>query len=177
MENRATALVKNDEKKPAAAPAVVETEKMFERFAETSREIARRAFDFFQERGREFGTQLDDWFKAESEVLRQAPVDITETSENINVRLAVPGFKPEEIELSIKDDQLFMSGETRSEDKKEDEMTFYSEWKSNRFCRQFTLPSHVDPENVSAELKDGILMITLQKVEPREPSKIEVKPA
>lgn len=177
MENRATALAKSEDKKPTATPAMVETEKMFERFADTSREIARRAFDFFQERGREFGTQSDDWFKAESEVLRPAPVDITETPEKINVRLAVPGFKPDEIELSIKDDQLFMSGETHTEEKKEEEKTFYSEWKSNRFCRQFTLPSHVDPENVNAELKDGILMISLEKVEPREPSKIEVKPA
>jgi HSP20 family protein len=177
MENPATALAKSEEKKPIEKPIFVEAEKMFERFAQTSREIASRAFDFFQERGREWGTQLDDWFRAESEILRPAPVDITETPESINVRLAVPGFKPDEIELSVKDDQLFMSGETSLEEEKEDEKTFYSEWKSNRFCRQFTLPSNVDPDSVNAELKDGILRITLQKIAPKEPSKIEVKPA
>ena len=64
-----------------------------------------------------------------------------------------------------------------SEEEKEDESTFYSEWKSNRFCRQFTLPSNVDPESVNAELKDGILRMTLKKIAPKEPSKIEVKPA
>ena len=177
MENRATALAKSEEKKPIETPIWVEAEKMFERFAETSREIATRAFDFFQERGREFGTHFDDWFRAESEILRPAPVDITETADTINVRLAVPGFRPDEIELSVKDDQLFMSGETRLEEEKEDESTFYSEWKSNRFCRQFTLPSNVDPESVNAELKDGILRMTLKKIAPKEPSKIEVKPA
>lgn len=176
MENRATALVKSEEKDPIKTPMWVEAEKMLDRFTETSREIASRAFDFFQERGREFGTQVDDWFRAESELLRPAPVDITESPENINVRLAVPGFKADEIELSVKDDQLFMSGETRLEEEKEDEKTFYTEWKSNRFCRQFTLPSNVDPDNVNAELKDGILRVTLKKIAPKEPSKIEVKP-
>lgn len=177
MENKGTALSKAEEKEVKNAPMFVEAEKMFERFAETSREIAQRAFDFFQERGREWGSQLDDWFKAESEILRWAPVDITETPELINVKLAVPGFKAEEIEVSVKDNELFMSGETKSEIEKEDEKIFYTEWKSDRFCRNFTLPAKVDPDDVKAELKDGVLLLTLKKLIEKEPAKIEVKPA
>ena len=177
MEKQATALAKSEEKNAAVSPAFVEAEKMFDRFAETSREIAKRAFEFFQDRGWEFGNQFDDWFKAESEILRAAPLDITETPDSINVRLAVPGFRPEEIEISVKDKQLFMSGETASELKNEDEQTFYSEWKSNKFCRQFTLPTNVDTKDVKAELKDGILFLNLKKLPEIEPAKIEVKPA
>lgn len=177
MDKQATALAKSEEKNANVAPAFVEAEKMFDRFAETSREIAKRAFEFFQERGWEFGNQFDDWFKAESEILRATPVDITETPDNINVRLAVPGFKPEEIEISIRDNQLFMSGETASEEKTEDEKTFYSEWKSNKFCRQLTLPTNVDNRNVKAELKNGILLLNLKKLPEAEPAKIEVKSA
>lgn len=177
MENKGTAIAKAEEKEPKPIPMFVEAEKMFERFAENSREIAKRAFDFFQERGREWGTQLDDWFKAESEILRPAPVEITENPKNVNVKLSVPGFKPEEIEISVLDDKLFISGEASSETRKEDEETFYTEWKSNKFCRQFALPAHVDPDNVYAELKDGVLWLTFNKIAEKEPSKIEIKPA
>jgi HSP20 family protein len=158
-------------------PIMVEPETMFDRFAEISKEIAHRAFEFFQTRGREFGTHLDDWLKAESEILRPTPVEITENGDTVNVRAAVPGFKPEEIEVSINGDRLFMSGEAKSEQKKEDENTFYSEWRSNRFCRQLTLPSKVETDGVHAVLKDGVLTLALKKAAERGAAKVSVKTA
>jgi HSP20 family protein len=169
----AVAETPDDKKKPI----MIEPETMFERFAEISKEIAHKAFEFFQTRGREFGTHLDDWLKAESEILRPTPVEITESGDIVNVRAAVPGFKPEEIEVSINGDRLFMSGEAKSEEKKEDENTFYSEWRSNRFCRQLTLPSKVETDDVHAVLKDGVLTLALKKAAEKEAAKVSVKAA
>jgi HSP20 family protein len=70
-----------------------------------------------------------------------------------------------------------MSGETSSEEKKEDESTFYSEWRSNRFCRQLTLPADVEADNVQATVKDGILQMSFKKKAETEVEKIAVKAA
>lgn len=164
------------EAKPAnkLSPVFVEAEKLFDRMAEITNEIGQRAFDFFRQRGGEFGKELDDWFRAEREVLRPAPVEITEADNNIFVTAAVPGFKPEEIEVSIRGDTLILSGKTETKEKKENANTIVSEWKSDRFFRQFTLPSAVDTEKVEAKLKDGMLELTLPKAAGTEAKKIAI---
>lgn len=155
-------------------PTFVEAEKMFERMADMTRQVAQRAFEFFTQRGGEFGRELDDWFKAETELLRPVPVEMTEDDKNVTVRASVAGFKPEEIEISIKDNILMLSGKSEHEEKKENEKTFYSEWKSNRFCRQLTLPKDVDADTAKAKLTDGVLEIVAPKVPHREATRIAI---
>lgn len=190
MNNEATKTVKetaavSDEKALATtakaevktggfAPVFVEAEKMFERIADLTKETTHKAYEFFQRRGGEFGRELDDWFHAESEILRSVPVEITETENTINVRAAVPGFKPEEIEVSVKDNLLILSGETQTEENTTNENTIYSEWRSNKFCRQLNLSSEIDADKVTANLKDGVLQLTLPKVPIREATQVPV---
>lgn len=158
-------------------PAFVEAEKMFEKLAAITRETAAKAYDFFVERGSQLGTHLEDWLRAESETLRTAPVKITDTKDVVNVMIAVPGFKANEIEVSVKDDLLIVSGETTAEKTKEDENTFYNEWSSDRFMRKLTLPSRVDPNTVAARLQEGVLTLTLNKMADTEATKVAVKSA
>jgi HSP20 family protein len=155
-------------------PMLVKAEKMFERLAEITKETAHKAFEIFQRRGGEFGRELDDWFSAESEVLLPVKVEVTETDKQINVRAAVPGFKPEDIEVTVKDNILILSGETESREKREDENTVFSEFRSNKFCRQLTLSSEVDEDKVAANLKDGVLQLTLPKVPAKEATQVPV---
>ncbi len=192
MNNEATKTVKEEEiaatsdekalattevKAEGFAPIFVEAEKMFERLADLTKETTHKAYEFFQRRGGEFGRELDDWFRAESEILLPVPVEITETKDAINVRAAVSGFKPEEIEVSIKEKLLILSGETEIEEKTTDENTIYSEWRSNKFCRQLTLSSEIDADKVKANLKDGVLQLTLPKIPAREATQVPVNAA
>lgn len=160
--------------KPEAFPIFVEAEKMFERLAELTRETTQRAFEFFVRRGGDFGKEFEDWFRAEAEILRPVKIEITETDKLFNVSAMVPGFKPEEIEISVKDKTLIMSGEAKAESRKEEENTVYTEWRSNRFFRQLTLPAEIDPDKVKANLKDGILSLKLPKAAPHEVKHIAV---
>jgi HSP20 family protein len=155
---------------PAAGPPFfVEAEKMLDRFAEISREIGTRAYDFFRERGGEWGRELEDWFKAETDLLRYVPIEITETDGIVKVNADVAGYKPEEIELSVENNILMLSGKTERREEKKDEDLVYSDFRSDRFFRQFTLPSPVDAAKATAELKDGILHIDLPKTAKTEP--------
>lgn len=156
------------------SPAFVAFEKMFDRLAEITKDTGKKAYDFFQERGGELGNEIRDWFDAESKILRPVAVEITESDGSVNVSAAVPGFKPEEIEISIKDDVLIVSGKTEKREEKKDENLVYSDWESNQFFRQLTLPSSVESENAKAELKDGILRLTLPKAAAEEPKQIAV---
>jgi HSP20 family protein len=174
-EKALTTATETNEKEEGLSPIFVEAEKMFERFAELTKETARKAYEFFQKRGGEFGRELDDWFKAESEILRPVPVEITETDGNINVSASVAGFKPEEIEVSVDGKTLILNGKTEKEEKKEDENTVYTEWRSNRFFRQLTLPCEVDGAKTEANLKDGVLRLTLPKLPAHEAAQIKVK--
>lgn len=155
-------------------PVLVKAEKMFERLADITKETAHKAFEIFQRRGGEFGRELDDWFRAESEVLLPVKVEVTETDDRINVRAAVPGFKSEDIEVSVKDNILILSGETESSEKREDENMVFSEFRSNKFCRQLTLSSEVDEKKVEAKLKDGVLQLALPKVPAKEATQVPV---
>jgi HSP20 family protein len=168
---------KTEDKADDFSPIFIEAEKMLERLAETTRETTRKAFEYFQRRGGEYGRELDDWFKAESEVLLPVPVDLTETEDNIKIRAGVPGFKPEEIEVSINGKTLILSGKTETEEQKKDENTIVREWSSNRFCRQLTLSSEVDADKVKAKLKDGVLKLKLPKIPHHIATNISVEAA
>lgn len=162
---------------PAKAPAFVEADKMFDRLAEISKATAARAYDFFIDRGAQIGTHFEDWLRAESEMLRVAPAKIIEAGNNVNVMIAVPGFKAEEIEVSVKDDLLIVSGKTTAEEKTDDEKVYYNEWRSDRFLRKLVLPGVVETDNVEARVSDGVLKLTFKKKAETEATKVAVQTA
>lgn len=176
MSKEETQLTKA-EPQTAAKPIFVDAEKMIEKFADITKETAAKAYDFFVERGAQLGTHLEDWLRAESEMLRAAPAKITETKDLVNVMVAVPGFKAEEIEVSVKDDMLIVSGETTDEKTTDGENTVYNEWRSDRFIRRLTLPTAVETKDIEAKLKDGVLTLALTKRAEVEAEKVKVQAA
>jgi HSP20 family protein len=177
MKNQGTAVAKSPAKSEPKFPVFVKAEEMLERMAEIARDTSQKAFELFMRRGGTFGAHFDDWLNAEMELLRPVSVEVTETKENVNVKAMIPGFKPEEIKVSVKDKDLFLTGEATTETKNEDEHTFYSEWRSNKFARQVGLPCEVVQDGAEAKLKDGVLTLTLQKKPLAEPANITVKAA
>jgi HSP20 family protein len=163
--------------KAEPTPAFVEIERMLERFTEITKDIAGKAYEFFRDRGGEWGREVEDWFKAESEILRPVPVEITEAGDNVLVSAAVPGFKPEEIEVSVKGETLIISGATEASAEKKDANTITREWNSNRFYRQLMLPSPVMEDKVTAKLTNGMLELTLPKATAQEATKVAVASA
>jgi HSP20 family protein len=167
---------KTEDLKVPTTPVFIPAEEMSQKLATLTRDIADLAFELSRERKGAFGKELDDWFRAENELLRPMPVEITETDDNILVSAAVPGFKPEEIEVSIKDNMLMVNGITELSVVK-DGKTILREWKSNRFCRQLMLPAAVVEDKVSARLANGMLELTLPKAAERDVTKVAVATA
>ncbi len=101
-------------------------------------------------------------------------VDIRETDSAFVVHAELAGLSKDDIQITLEDKVLRIAGERRFE--KEDEKDNYRriERAYGSFSRSFTLGGGVDPENVSAAFKDGILTITVPKKEETKPRKIVV---
>jgi len=101
-------------------------------------------------------------------------LDVYEDKDNVYVRAELPGMKREEIELSLHNGSLSLSGERKSEGKYKDAEVYRSERFFGRFQRTVTLPTPVAAEKVKAQYQDGILTVTLPKAEEAKPKHIDV---
>lgn len=169
--------IRPTEKQTPDTPIFVEAEKHFNQMREFSHSIARRAYELFEARGHQLGNDLDDWFRAESELMRSVPVEIKETEDQITVRAEVPGLAANEIKVSIEPKFLVISGKSEKSTEKKKEQTVLSEIRSNQFCRELTFPAEVDPAKASATLKNGLLELILAKAVPSKVIDVEVKTA
>jgi HSP20 family protein len=101
--------------------------------------------------------------------------NMVETDKAIEVTVELPGMKPEEVKVEIKEGNLWITGE-KKEDKEEKGRTFHRiERRSGMFRRVFSLPVEVEEEKVDARFVEGVLKITLPKAEKVAPKQIEIK--
>lgn len=102
-------------------------------------------------------------------------LDLHEDKDNFVVKAELPGMKKEDIDISLHDGSLSISGERKSEEKFADAEVYRSERFVGRFQRTIALPSAVANDQVKAQYKDGILTVTLPKTEEAKPKQISVQ--
>ena len=130
---------------------------------------------------RDFDHLLGRLFNGDGEdgVTHFAPygVDIREDENHLYVEAELPGFKKEEVEITLENQTLTISAQ-RNEQSENSEGNkgelLLNERRYRRFLRSFTLPPTVDGQTVNAKLADGVLTITLNKREETKPRKISV---
>jgi HSP20 family protein len=165
----------------AETPALrlIRPDEMFDHMKDTFDAIARRAFAIFDGNGRRLGHALDDWLRAEAELLHPVHLDISETEKALTVRAEVPGFSEKDIEVSVEPRRLTISGKREStEEKKTKGKVVYSEHCSNQLFRVVELPAEVDAASpaVKATCDRGILTISMPRAKTRQ-IEVEAHPA
>ena len=126
--------------------------------------IARRAYELFEARGREHGHDWEDWFRAESELLRPVSVTMSESEDRISVRANVLGFEADELKVSIEPRRITILGEkepraTQAEDGKDQPIVSYPD----QIMHVIDLATEVTPENAVVEWQGGLLNFELPK--------------
>jgi HSP20 family protein len=101
--------------------------------------------------------------------------DLVETDENFQLRLDVPGMSKEDIDISLQNGTLTVSGERTSERTDEGEDYVRVERAFGTFHRTFTLPDAVDADNIEATYEDGVLSIHVPKTEESTRRQIEIQ--
>ncbi len=102
-------------------------------------------------------------------------VDINEAENEYNITAELPGAKKEDIHVECHDGVLIIKGEKRDEREEEDEHRHYVERRFGSFTRSFRLPENAADEEVRAVFSDGVLSVSVPKVEPRKPKSIAIK--
>lgn len=103
--------------------------------------------------------------------------DISEDERNLYVHVELPGIKKDEVKVTIHDDNILMvKGEKKREEKVEnDDKSFIRiERTFGSFSRSFALPENVKSDSINARFDNGVLTITLEKIEPKKPKEIEI---
>ena len=106
--------------------------------------------------------RLDGWNTQRSQV---PAANIKETETDFKVELAAPGFKKEDFNISVEEDVLTISSETKKSTETKDEKERYTrrEFTYSSFTRSFTLPDEVKQDAITAEYNDGVLTISVPK--------------
>ena len=103
-------------------------------------------------------------------------LDVSTTADELRVEASLPGFKPEDVEVTIEGGTLTITGQTSSEDQKGEGSYLVKEIRRGTFTRSVTLPDGLEPDKASATFENGILSLRVPKAEKVKPRQIRISP-
>lgn len=175
MSEQAKAVTTTKQTTTPAPLRFVPPSDLFERVQKLHDLIARRAFEIFDDNGKTIGHDLEDWLKAESELVQPVHVDVSESNGSLIVKAEVPGFTARELEVALEPRRVTITGNRETKDERKDKKTIYTEICSDQVLRVIDLPEDVDVDKAGATLKDGILELKVPKAAPAKKTQIAPK--
>lgn len=115
-----------------------------------------------------------DWLRDEMQPSFFPPLNVWEEGQTLKVEAEIPGVKLQDVEVSFENGELTLKGEKKFEGKETDSL-HRRERVYGAFTRSMTVPWEIVADKVTAELKDGVLTVTLPKAEAAKPRKVEIK--
>ena len=101
-------------------------------------------------------------------------IDVFWAGESLTVRASLPGVKPEDVEVIVTDDTLTIKGETKLEKEVKEEEYLHREHRHGAFRRAVALPHNLDTEKADASYENGILTVTIPKVEESKSKSLKI---
>jgi HSP20 family protein len=101
-------------------------------------------------------------------------LDVFEKDDQLVVKAAIPGVKPEEVDITIQDDVLTIKGESKEDKEIKREDYYMKETRTGSFTRSIRLPADLDLQSAKADFQDGMLTLSIPKSKDVKPSKIKI---
>ena len=130
-------------------------------FQRLNDEITRRAFHLFEARGQAHGQDVDDWLRAESQILGAPPAELRESKEDFQVAISLNGFKASDISVTVGKREVVVSAQNDFADGRP----------SMKVMRHIRYPAPVDIGTVRASFASGILKIVSAKADAEQGSR------
>src|SRR3989338_11639700 len=102
-------------------------------------------------------------------------IDVFQDGDNVVVKSTIAGVRPEDLDISVSQNEVSISGERKSEQEISQDDYFFQECYWGSFSRTFSLPVEVDSDRAAADIKDGILTLTLPKLSRGRAKKVKEK--
>jgi HSP20 family protein len=103
------------------------------------------------------------------------PINLSATENTVTLRAELPGFKPEDIEISVTDEVLTLKAHTRDDSVEKDEASERITKRSQTFSRTLSLPCRIETDDVKATFKDGILEVVLPRCKPPQARGVNIE--
>lgn len=120
------------------------------------------------------GWSFPSWFRSRGSEEYAPRVDIRETEDKYFLTFEVPGMKKDDIDISVRQNMLTVSGKREEEKEEKDKGYIRREIASGSFSRSFTIPETVNSDSISAEYRDGLLEISMDKLEKVKPKEVKI---
>jgi len=101
--------------------------------------------------------------------------DVTENSDSYLIKVELPGVSKNDVKITLRENILTIKGEKKAEKEEKEHNYHRIERSYGSFERSFSMPGNVKGEKIDASYKDGVLTVTLPKIEEAKPKEIEVK--
>jgi HSP20 family protein len=122
-----------------------------------------------------FGRAYGEEGGGETRTAWAPPMDIYETQDGYRVVTELPGFAPDEVDVTVNDGTLTIKGERRFYDEVNQENFHRIERRFGQFQRLVSLPSQVQADKVEASFDKGVLTVSIPKAEQAKPKRVEIK--
>ncbi len=109
------------------------------------------------------------------EEIAPVPLDMYQTDNDVVIKAALPGVKPEDVDITISGNTLSIKGETKTEEEIKREDYLYQERRYGSFSRTIALPASLQTDKAEATFENGVLTLTIPKAEEIKPKAIKVK--
>ena len=104
------------------------------------------------------------------------PLDVTSGKDAVTVEASLPGFKPEDVEITVDNGALRIHAESESETREGEGESLVSEIRRGSFSRTIALPTGLEPDNATATFEHGVLKLHIPKAEAVKPRKVRISP-
>ena len=146
------------ENEEAVKPTLEKLENLLER-------VRQRAFEIFENRGSTIGNDLDDWFKAEHELIWAPAADLIEKDGKFELQITVPGFEANQVNVTAFPDSVVVHADCTHKHEQSEGDLHFCECGERRLYRRLVLPSRINVDKVTAALDKGVLRITADKTQ------------
>lgn len=149
----------------------------FEEFEKRFNDIQNRAFELFENGGRKFGHELENWLTAEREVFGSPAAELADKGDAYELQMALPGFEPKDVEVTATPQELIIHAASTQEKKSEKKNVLWSEFTSSDVYRRIPAPTPLNTDGATATLDKGVLRITAPKAAESKPKPVAIKAA
>jgi len=137
--------------------------RVFRQIYKRLEEVAARAFALFEQRGRQTGHELEDWVRAEHEIMGGPAAELVDDLDAYEFRMALPGFDASRVEVTVTPTVIAVHAGKEPEIEAEQTRILWSEFGPKDVYRQFQTPQQIDVLRTTAILDRGVLKITAAK--------------